>query len=78
MTGFFQSIFGFFLTWWGAFLMAALDASLLFFLPFGVDALVIFLAARSQDLFWIYPLLATAGSLTGAAVTYWIGRLRFR
>jgi membrane protein YqaA with SNARE-associated domain len=74
VTGFFQSIFGFFLTWWGAFLMAALDASLLFFLPFGVDALVIFLAARSQDLFWIYPLLATAGSLTGAAVTYWIGR----
>jgi membrane protein YqaA with SNARE-associated domain len=74
VTGFFQSIFGFFLTWWGAFLMAALDASLLFFLPFGIDALVIFLAARSQDLFWIYPLLATAGSLTGAAVTYWIGR----
>ena len=29
MTGFFYSIFGFFLTWWGAFLMAALDASML-------------------------------------------------
>jgi len=25
-------------------------------------------------LFWVYPLLAAAGSLTGAAVTYWIGR----
>ena len=74
MTSFFQSIFGFFLTWWGAFLMAALDTSMLFFLPFGIDALVIFLAARDAELFWIYPLLATAGSLTGAAVTFWIGR----
>ena len=74
MTGFFQSIFGFFLTWWGAFLMAALDTSMLFFLPFGIDALVIFLSARQQDLFWVYPLLATAGSLTGAALTFWIGR----
>lgn len=74
MTGFFQSAFGFFLTWWGAFLMAALDASMLFFLPFGIDALVIFLAARNPELFWLYPLLATAGSLTGAAVTFWIGR----
>jgi membrane protein YqaA with SNARE-associated domain len=74
VTSFFFSIFGFFLTWWGAFLMAALDTSMLFFLPFGIDALVIFLAARDADLFWIYPILATAGSLTGAAVTFWIGR----
>jgi membrane protein YqaA with SNARE-associated domain len=74
VTGFFGSIFGFFLTWWGAFLMAALDTSMLFFLPFGVDALVIFLAARNENLFWLYPLLATAGSLFGAAVTFWIGR----
>ena len=47
---------------------------MLFFLPFGVDAVVIYLAARDRDLFWIYPLLATAGSLVGAALTYWIGR----
>ena len=74
MAGFFQSIFGFFLTWWGAFLMAALDTSMLFFLPFGIDAVVIFLSARDEHLFWLYPLLATAGSLTGAAITFWIGR----
>ena len=66
--------FGFFLTWWGAYLIAALDASLVFFLPFGVDAVVIFLAARDRELAWIYPLLATAGSMTGAAGTFWIGR----
>jgi membrane protein YqaA with SNARE-associated domain len=74
VTGFFASVFGFFLTWWGAFLMAALDTSMLFFLPFGVDAVVIFLSARNENLFWLYPLLATAGSLTGAGVTFWIGR----
>lgn len=42
-------------------------------MPFGVDALVIYLAARDENLFWIYPLLATAGSLAGAAVTFWVG-----
>jgi membrane protein YqaA with SNARE-associated domain len=74
VTSFFQSFFAVFLTWWGAFVMAALDTSMLFFLPFGVDALVIYLAARNSDLFWMYPLLATAGSITGAAVTFWIGK----
>ena len=53
--------------------MAALDTSILVFLPFGIDAVVIYLSARDQDLFWLYPVLATAGSLTGAALTYWIG-----
>jgi len=67
-------LFRFFLTWWGTYLIAALDASMMFFLPFGVDAVVIFLAARDRELAWLYPLLATAGSVTGAAATYWIGQ----
>jgi membrane protein YqaA with SNARE-associated domain len=71
--GLFPHAFHFFLTWWGAFVLGALDASMVFFLPFGIDALVIYLSARNGMLFWIYPLLATAGSLTGAAITYWIG-----
>ena len=66
--------FGFFLTWWGTFLLGALDSSLVFFRPFGIDALVIYLSARDENLFWLYPLLATAGSLAGAAVTYWVGQ----
>lgn len=66
-------VLGFFLTWWGAFLVAALDASLVFFMPLGIDALVIYLAARDEHFFWIYPLIATSGSLTGAAITFWIG-----
>lgn len=72
--GLFHAAFAFFLTWWGAFLLAALDASMVFFLPFGIDAVVIYLAARDGMLFWMYPLLASAGSVAGAAVTYWIGR----
>jgi membrane protein YqaA with SNARE-associated domain len=34
---------------------------------------VIYLAARDEELFWLYPILATAGSVAGAAVTFWIG-----
>src|SRR3954471_20009867 len=72
--GLFHAAFGFFLTWWGAYLLAFLDATMVFFLPFGVDALVIYLAARNGMWFWLYPLLATAGSVTGAAITFWIGQ----
>jgi membrane protein YqaA with SNARE-associated domain len=64
---------GVFLTWWGALILGALDSSLVFFMPFGIDAVVIYLAARDERLFWIYPLVATVGSVAGAAVTYWIG-----
>lgn len=67
------SLFRFFLTWWGAILMGALDSSLLFFLPFGIDTLVIYLTARNASLFWLYPLLATIGSLIGGGMTFWIG-----
>jgi membrane protein YqaA with SNARE-associated domain len=73
MTALFHSLFGFFLTWWGAVLMAALDTSLLFFVPFANDALVVYLTARTPALFWLYPLLTTAGSVAGAASTFWIG-----
>jgi membrane protein YqaA with SNARE-associated domain len=65
--------FRFFLTWWGLFLLGALDASLFVFIPFGTDAVVIYVAARNRELFWLYPLLVTAGSIVGAAVTYAIG-----
>lgn len=43
-------------------------------MPLGIDALVIYLAARDEGLFWLYPLLATAWSVAAAAITYWIGQ----
>jgi membrane protein YqaA with SNARE-associated domain len=69
----FFSFVRFFLTWWGALILGALDSSLFFFVPFGTDAVVIYLCAREPSLFWLYPLLTTAGSIAGAAVTYAIG-----
>jgi membrane protein YqaA with SNARE-associated domain len=56
----------------GVFVLAALDSSLFFSLPFGIDAVVIIVAARLEGA-WIVPLLAAAGSVTGAALTYWLG-----
>ncbi len=54
--------------------MGALDASLVFFLPLGIDFVVIIMTARTPELFWLYALLAAAGSVIGAALTYWMGR----
>ena len=74
MRSFFYSLLGYFLTPGGLIVLGALDSSLVFFLPLGIDFAVIVLAARQPDLFWLYAMLATAGSLAGAGFTFWIGR----
>jgi membrane protein YqaA with SNARE-associated domain len=73
MRSLFYSLLGYFLTPGGLVLMGALDSSLVFFLPLGIDVVVIALAARKPDLFWLYAILAAAGSLAGAMLTFWIG-----
>lgn len=74
MRGVFYSFLGYFLTPTGLVVLAALDSSMIFFLPLGIDFAVIILAAKRPELFWLYAILATIGSLAGAAVTFWIGR----
>ena len=74
MRAFLLTIFSFLTTWWGLWLLAALDSTMIFFLPFGIDIAVIILASRSHALLWLYPILATAGSICGAAVTFYVGR----
>jgi membrane protein YqaA with SNARE-associated domain len=69
----FLSFLNNFLTWWGAIALGALDSSLFVFVPFGTDAVVVYLCARNPSLFWLYPLLITGGSVVGAAATYLIG-----
>lgn len=54
--------------------LGILDSTLVFFLPLGIDAVVILMAARHPSIAWMYPVLATTGSVIGAAVTYWAGR----
>jgi membrane protein YqaA with SNARE-associated domain len=71
---FFFSVLEYFLTPIGVVCMGVLDASLVFFLPLGIDFVVIVMAARRPELFWLYALLATLGSALGAAVSFWIGR----
>jgi membrane protein YqaA with SNARE-associated domain len=43
-------------------------------MPFGIDAFVIYLASAYGEIFWLFPLVATIGSLAGNGLTYWIGR----
>jgi membrane protein YqaA with SNARE-associated domain len=74
MRALFYPLLGYFLTPFGLVLMGALDSSLVFFLPLGIDFVVILLAARRPELFWLYAVMATIGSVIGAAVTFWIGR----
>jgi membrane protein YqaA with SNARE-associated domain len=74
MRAFFFSVLGYFLSPLGIVVMGVLDASMVFFLPLGIDFVVIIMAARKPDLFWLYALLATIGSLAGAAGTFWVGR----
>jgi membrane protein YqaA with SNARE-associated domain len=54
-------------------ILAALDSTVFFFFPLGIDAIVIIVSARMRSGAWIVPLLATAGSVAGAALTYWMG-----
>jgi membrane protein YqaA with SNARE-associated domain len=57
----------------GVVVLAALDSTIFFSLPFGIDAAVIILAARLQALWWLAPILATFGSVAGAWLTFWMG-----
>jgi membrane protein YqaA with SNARE-associated domain len=72
---FFFSILGYFLTPLGLVLMGFMDASAVFFLPLGIDFVVILMAARRPELFWLYTILATIGSVAGAGMTFWLGRM---
>lgn len=74
MRALFFSVLGYFLTPFGVVLMGVLDASMVFFLPLGIDFVVIIMSARKPDLFWVYALLATLGSVIGAGGTFWIGK----
>jgi membrane protein YqaA with SNARE-associated domain len=70
----FFAVLGYFLTPLGLVLMGVLDASVVFFLPLGIDFVLVLMTARKPDLFWLFAVLAAIGSVTGAAVTFWMGR----
>jgi membrane protein YqaA with SNARE-associated domain len=57
----------------GILVLAALDSTLFFWLPFGVDAATIVFAMRGVAPWWGVALLTTAGSMAGSLVTFWMG-----
>lgn len=67
-------LLGYFLSPAGLVALGALDSSLIFFLPLGIDVVLILITARHPEMFWLYALAATLGSLIGAAGTYLLGR----
>ena len=62
MRSLFSSLLGYFLSPAGLLVLGALDASLIFYLPLGIDFVVIILTARKPELFWLYALLASVGT----------------
>jgi membrane protein YqaA with SNARE-associated domain len=70
----FGPLLGYFLSPAGLVLLGALDSSLIFFLPLGIDVALILVAARHPESFWAHAVAATSGSLIGAAGTYLLGR----
>lgn len=74
MRAVFVSFLGYFLTPAGLVIIGVLDASIVFYMPFGVDFVAILMTARTPTLFWLYAVLATIGSGLGSFGTYWLGR----
>jgi membrane protein YqaA with SNARE-associated domain len=69
-----RTLTGLFLSTGGLFVLAAAESTVFFWFPFGVDAAVILMVARSEERAWLYPLIATAGSVAGTALTLWMGK----
>jgi membrane protein YqaA with SNARE-associated domain len=58
----------------GLLVLGALDGSVFVAAPFALDVALVVLVARHRSEFWLFPLLATAGSVAGTALTFWMGR----
>ena len=57
----------------GIVILAALDSTLFFWLPFGIDAATVVLSMRGAAPWWAVALLASGGSVAGALATFWMG-----
>jgi membrane protein YqaA with SNARE-associated domain len=58
----------------GVFVLATIDSTFLFFLPFALDAVLIILVSRNREWMPLYALVAVAGSFAGCATTYFLLR----
>jgi membrane protein YqaA with SNARE-associated domain len=76
MTEFLDSFFKFILSFGivGVFLLAMIDSTCLFFLPFALDAVLIILISKNREWMPVYAFVAVAGSLAGCVITYFLLR----
>src|ERR1700752_2109490 len=72
MTEFLDSFIQFILAFGllGIFILAMLDSTIFFFLPFAVDTVLIILVYRRREWMPFYALVTIAGSLAGCVLTY--------
>jgi len=54
----------------GVGILAVLDSTFFFFLPFALDAVFIVLVSKNRDLMPAYALITIAGSISGSILTY--------
>ena len=58
----------------GMWLLAALDSTPFFKLPLGIDTAVMVVSSLHPQIYWLCGLSAAVASLSGAALTFYIGR----
>jgi membrane protein YqaA with SNARE-associated domain len=56
----------------GLFVLAALDSTFIFYLPFAIDAILIILVSKNESMMPYYALITTTGSIIGCLFTYLI------
>jgi membrane protein YqaA with SNARE-associated domain len=56
----------------GVFVLAALDSTFIFYLPFAMDAVLIILVTKHESWMPVYAITASAGSVAGCLFTYYI------
>jgi membrane protein YqaA with SNARE-associated domain len=76
MTGFLDQFLAFLLGFGvvGMGILALLDSTFFFYLPFALDAIFIILTSKHRDMMPIYALIIIAGSIIGCALTYLVMR----
>lgn len=70
LDGFFNILIG--LGFVGVFILALLDSTFVFFLPFALDTVLIILISRHREWMPLYALVSIAGSVAGCALTFWL------
>jgi len=73
VSAFFAPLLSWLLSPIGIVVFAALDSTLVFWLPVGLDLAMVVVGARHPHLFWLYALIGAGGSVIGAYTSFRVG-----